>query len=144
MSSTDTAFTLPGTDDPALTEAGVILMGLDAERLLAGLAAAALADDPGRIALTVDYARHGAAHAVAFDDLVDEGAQLWLEVCPQLPPPSGPQSGSLRGAWDDALRAVAAATAEAGPSRKAYVAACWLRRDDITRCARTREPEGGR
>jgi hypothetical protein len=42
-------FLMPGVDDDPSTEAGVILLGLDAERLLAGLAAAARADDPGLV-----------------------------------------------------------------------------------------------
>src|SRR5262249_11046326 len=42
----DGVFSFPAVDDAPTTEVGVILMGLDAERLLAGLGTAALGDDP--------------------------------------------------------------------------------------------------
>ncbi|GAA4294285.1 hypothetical protein GCM10023148_56530 [Actinokineospora soli] len=54
----DTRFDMPGVDDPVDTEVGVILLGLDADRLLAGLGLASLAEDPGRVAVTVDRVRH--------------------------------------------------------------------------------------
>lgn len=133
----DTQFLLPGVDDAPSTEAGVILLGLDAERLLAGLAAAARADDPGLIALSVDHARHGVSAAVDFDSLVDEGLQRWQAfVGDGLAEPLEVTSGSVREAWASALRAVAVhAGDDAGPATRAYRAACWLRRDDVDRCA---------
>ena len=42
----DTRFDMPDVDDPASTEAGVIMLGQNADRLLAGLGFASLAEDP--------------------------------------------------------------------------------------------------
>lgn len=130
-------FVLPGVDDPPETEIGVILLGLDAERLLAGLATAARgswADDPGQVALSVDGARHGTARTVGFDELVREGTYLWWSYLGHGPRPAPVTSASVRDAWTRAVQAVdAAGTGDAGPATRAYRAACWLRRDDIDR-----------
>lgn len=133
----DTQFTLPGVDDPASTEAGVILLGLDAERLLAGLALADGADDPGLVALGVDQARHGTRPGVAFDDLVVAGLHRWRGFLAGGPVAAlTVTSGSVREAWRHALTAVTAmSTDDAGPATRAYRAACWLRRDDVDRSA---------
>lgn len=127
----DTQFAMPGVAAPAVTEAGVILMGLDADRLLAGLAAAAVADDPGRVALSVDYARHGVAAAAAFDDLVDDGARRWREFRRTVITPQARTSASVREARDDALLLVTPSATDRGPASRAYLAACWLRREDV-------------
>lgn len=131
-------FLLPGVDDAPSTEVGVILMGLDVERLLVGLATAARADEPGLVALSVDLTRHGGTAAITFDDLVDDGLRRWqafLSCCE--PAPLEVTSGSVREAWLQAMRAVAdVAPDDVGPATRAYRAACWLRRDDVDRCVK--------
>ena len=47
-----TLFALPAVDDPAETEVGVIILGLSAERLLAGLGVAGIAREPTGATLT--------------------------------------------------------------------------------------------
>lgn len=132
----DTRFTLPGVDDPPLVETGVLLMGLDVQRLLAGLAASPGADDPGQVALSVDLSRHGAQPGVRFDDLVDEGLRRWqASLGDGSTAPPRPASGSVRAAWRQAVREVSALATDAEPATVAYSAACWLRRDDIARYA---------
>ncbi|MER6800196.1 DUF6187 family protein, partial [Amycolatopsis mediterranei] len=53
----DLRFVLPDVEAPAAVEAGVILLGLDADRLLAGLGLARLADDAALVTQVVDQAR---------------------------------------------------------------------------------------
>jgi hypothetical protein len=137
----DTRFTLPAVDDSAATETGIILLGLDADRLLAGLGLAALGDDPAQVALVVDYARHGAAVRIPYDDLIAAGARRWHTARPALAAAGTglPASGSLRRVWTrtlDVLTGLAAADlGAAGPATRAYLTACWLRREDIDRRA---------
>jgi hypothetical protein len=146
----DTRFTLPAVDDTPMTETGVILMGLDAERLLAGLGMATLNDDPALVALAVDQLRHGAAPPPSADDMAAAGCRRWqaARAALQAAGPgasgsasgaawgsaSGSASGSARQVWSRALRVVDAADAgDAGPATRAYLAACWLRHHEIDR-----------
>ncbi|MFI5617938.1 DUF6187 family protein [Streptomyces sp. NPDC051567] len=147
----DTRFSLTSVDGPPLTETGVMLMGLDAERLLAGLGLAALTDDPAltgdpaQVALAVDRARHGVGPAV-LADLVGSGAQRWCAVRPALAPADRTASApaALRTAWDQVLRALAHRDIGApGPATTAYLAACWLRHEEIDRWAGRPAPAGG-
>ncbi|AXB47427.1 DUF6187 family protein [Amycolatopsis albispora] len=137
MSSThDTRFTLPAVDGPASTETGVILMGLDARRLLAGLGLASLFDDPGQVTLAVDHARHDAPLQFSLDALVAAGATRWLAARDALAAAGGPPAdfASLRLAWEQTLRLLAGCDlGDAGPATVAYLAACWLRREEIDR-----------
>jgi hypothetical protein len=134
----DTRFTLPAVDDPPLTETGVILMGLDAERLLTGLGLASLTDDPALVALSVDQLRHTGGQRLAVRALLDTGARCWLAVSGALRA-AGERttlSGSPRQAWGGALHLVrTAGPAEVGPATAAYLAACWLRRREVDGCA---------
>lgn len=132
----DTRFSLPGIDDPASTEAGVILMGLDADRLLAGLGLASLADDPTMVTLVVDQARHGALTGIPFDVLVDAGVARWRAARPTLDElgPTEALAGAVRRVWERTLTAFGSAElGELGPACRAYLVACWVRRVEVDR-----------
>lgn len=134
----DTRFSLPAIDESPLTEAGIVLMGLDARRLLAGLAMARSAQDPALVALAVDEAQHGVAGHIPFNELVDAGSRRWQEARTALVGANRQvlPSASLRQAWAQALHLLTAAElGETGPATDAYLAACWLRRDEVDRCA---------
>ncbi|MFL6143018.1 MAG: DUF6187 family protein [Labedaea sp.] len=132
----DTRFTLPAVDDPASVEVGVILMGLDAERLLAGLGVAAIGEDPTRVTLMVDQVRHGRPAVISLRSVIDDGAARWRAARSALAAadPGGPVSAAVRKAWTAAADLVAVAElADAGPATRAYLAACWLRRTEVAR-----------
>ncbi|MGW4272005.1 DUF6187 family protein [Streptomyces seoulensis] len=134
----DSLFSLTPVDGPAMTETGVMLMGLEAERLLAGLGMAALADDPAQILLTVDRVRHGVGATVSFEALVEAGARRWREARPVLAAVGGPAPApaALRTAWNETLRMFAHCDLGGpGPATTAHLAACWLRREEIDRLA---------
>ncbi|MEV7097692.1 DUF6187 family protein [Amycolatopsis sp. NPDC051045] len=131
----DTRFALPAIDDPGSTEVGIILLGLDAERLLAGVGFARLADDPALVTQAVDQARHGVA-GFGFPGLVAGGCARWRGVRDAVGDPPGTSSpAALRGAWVEAIERVAAAVPEAGPASIAYLTACSLRRGEVDRLA---------
>jgi hypothetical protein len=134
--SADTRFAMPALDQPPLTEIGVILSGLDIERLLAGLGAAGDVSDPTQVVLLVDRLRHGSGDGMAA--ALSAGARRWLAMRPVLAAvdrvPS--VSASIRQAWQRALRTVLAADHEpVGPADRACLAACWLRCDEVDRVA---------
>lgn len=136
--SYDTQFTMPALDHPATTEIGVILSGLDIDRLLAGLGAAADADDPAAVTLLVDRLRHGDSDEMAA--AVDAGARRWRAVRDTLAAvePAVTVSASIRQAWQRALRAVQTAGLgpDIGSAGHTYLAACWLRRKEVDRAVR--------
>ena len=120
-------------------------MGLDAERLLAGLGMATLNDDPALVALAVDQLRHGAAPRLSADAMVAAGCRRWHDAGTALHAAGlgASVTGSARQAWSHALRTVHAAdVGDAGPATRAYLAACWLRRYEVDRyvAARPRQP----
>jgi hypothetical protein len=120
-------------DDPASTEIGVILLGLEADRLLAGLGLASLADDPTRVTMVVDQVRHGAVRELGMDALVALGAERWRRARVAL---AGVNlsSAALRQLWVRARQAVDEADAgELGPASRAYLTACLLRRVEVDR-----------
>ncbi|WP_308355552.1 DUF6187 family protein [Streptomyces sp. ODS05-4] len=132
----DPRFALTPVDEPAMTETGVMLMGLEAERLLAGLGLATLADDPAQVLLAVDRVRHGVRATMTFEALVGAGARRWREARPVLAATGGAAAApvALRRAWDETLRLFAHCDLGApGPATTAHLAACWLRRDEIDR-----------
>ena len=134
MSSNE--FSLPEVDAPASTETGVILMGLEADRLLAGLGLAALADDPTLVTMVVDQARHGALLGMTTEALLALGRDRWRSVRDAVDQAARSivTSAALRVRWGQALQAVAAADlGELGPASRAYLAACWLQRFDVDR-----------
>jgi hypothetical protein len=133
----DTLFGLPSVDDPASTEVGVILMGLDAERLLAGLGLASLADDPALVTLAVDQARHEALSGLTIGSLAEAGAHRWRSVRDAFAEavPAGSLSGSLRQEWVQTTKLLTGPAGETGPATLAYFVACWLRRDEVDRRA---------
>lgn len=134
VSPEDTRFAMPSVDAPASTEVGVILLGLDAERLLAGLGLAALADDPATVALSVDHVRHGAPLRLVANELVAAGCTRWTEARAAIAEEAAgmPTSASPRQAWPLAQRAVDAVDPlVTGPASRAYLTACWLRRNEI-------------
>lgn len=130
----DGPFAMPAVDQPARTEIGVILAGLDAPRLLAGLGVASLADDATLVTLLVDQVRHSGGGELTMQELHELGARRWREVGPALVAAgaSGPASGSVRQSWERAVRVVDnAVTGPVGPGSQAYLAACLLRHDAI-------------
>jgi hypothetical protein len=129
----DTRFALPPIDDPGSTEVGVILLGLDARRLLAGVGFARIADDPALVTQVVDLARHEVA-GLGFPDLVAAGCARWL-VVRELVESRAETSASPRRAWAEATERVAAAVPEAGPASVAYLTACSLRRGEVDQVA---------
>ncbi|MEU3626858.1 hypothetical protein BS329_32700 [Amycolatopsis coloradensis] len=140
----DSRFTLPSIDDDPSTEAGVILMGLDAERLLAGVGLARIADEPALVALAVDQARHEAL-ALDTDALIEAGITRWRAVRPLIAAvPEVTVAGALRKEWEQTTARVIATVTGLGPASVACLAACWLRRDDVDRFAEHgRPPEKG-
>jgi len=128
-------FSLPAVDDPATTEVGVILMGLDAERLLAGLGTAALGDDPALVASIVDHARHGVPTDLSLPTVVAAGAERWRSIRAALAGrhrDDAPFAAAVRRAWTQALDLAGAVGGEEyGPASRAYLAACWLRRSEV-------------
>jgi hypothetical protein len=131
----DTEFTMPDLDDPPLTEAGVILMGLPADRLLAGLGLASIADDPVQVTLVVDQATHGALDTIDAETLVDAGVARWQTARVALAAVGRSKSGaSARRQWASAMEVLAQAEiGEVSPASLAYLGACWLRRGEIDR-----------
>ena len=131
----DTVFSLPAVDDPASTEAGVVLMGLDTERLLAGLAMASLADDAGTVALLVDEAQHRGSVSLSADMLVAAGIRRWRAVRASLPAAGFADHGaSPRLAWVWAYDALARCDAGGvGPAAAVYLTACMLRHSEVDR-----------
>ncbi|MEJ2888613.1 DUF6187 family protein [Actinomycetospora aeridis] len=126
---------LPGEDAAPDEEAGVVVLGLDAEALLLGLGLAALRgdeggdDDPALVATTVDLVRHGVPDAPGRDELLARGAACWSARRPDFAPATtAPAVGSVRAAWA-ALRDLPDATAP--PAVRTYLVACWIRRADI-------------
>ncbi len=128
-------FEMPAVDESALTETGVILAGLDTERLLAGLGMASLSDDPTLVTLLVDQVRHsGGGGELTMEELLELGARRWRHVRPALVSAGrgAPQHGSVRQSWERAVRMVLTAEiGTVGPASVAYLAACWLRHDGI-------------
>ncbi|GGS31655.1 DUF6187 family protein [Actinokineospora fastidiosa] len=130
---TDLRFAMPAVDDPVDTEVGIILLGLDADRLLAGLGMTSLADDPGRVAVTVDRMRHGRPGLDA-DGLVRAGAGYWRAIRPSIAAayPEPAASASVRQSWNRAYRALdTPALGPIGLATRVYLTACWLRRADV-------------
>lgn len=131
-----TQFSLPAVGASPGEETGVILLGLDAPRLLAGLALAPTISDPALVALTVDEARHGVAGHQPFDELVEAGASRWRAARAGLlaAVPPAMTSASPRQAWNRTLRGVTTRFASGhGHAVRVYLAACLLRRDDVDR-----------
>ncbi|MER7762769.1 DUF6187 family protein [Streptomyces sp. NPDC097619] len=143
----DSRFALTPVDGSALTETGIMLMGLDADRLLAGLGLAALTEDPAQVLLAVDRARHGVAAVPDFDGLLAHGLDTWRRARPALAAADPTRPGTptpLRPAWERALRLALTAGPEApGPATAAHLATCWLRREETDRfAARPPAPTG--
>ncbi|MFC5064262.1 DUF6187 family protein [Actinomycetospora atypica] len=132
---------LPALDASADEEIGIVLLGLDAERLLAGLGLSC--DDPGRdpalVALAVDRARHGAVDGVTLDDLVRRGTHHWTTWRPVLADAGLARIpvGSVRERWAAVASRTAhlEALAERDAATRIHLTACWLRRADVDRCA---------
>lgn len=147
----DTRFALPAADDPASTEVGVMLLGLSADRLLAGLGLAGLGlvgpefvdqdssgdtgdtdEDPGMVALLVDHVLHGSG-PVPMRDAVLAGARRWRAARnTMLIDERMTVSGAPRQAWEQTSRAMAS-DVRTDPATHAYLTACWLRRDEVDR-----------
>lgn len=142
----DTVFALPAVDDDPETEIGVLLMGFEPERLLAGLGVASrrLADDPATVTTYVDQLRHGARDDLSLDDAIVAGARRWQAAGAGLAAGwarPGTQSAALRQLWGTAATELAAAGDTApglrtsNDAERVYLVACWQRREEITRTA---------
>jgi hypothetical protein len=131
----DSRFTLPAIDAPADAEVGVILLGLDVDRLLAGLGFAHFADDPALVTQAVDQARHG-TFTTGMTELAAAGLARWRAVRALIEAePGKPEVGSLRQEWANSFRRVAGAVAGSGPAALTYLTACWIRRTEVDRLA---------
>lgn len=142
MSEYDTVFSLPNVDEDPDTELGVLLMGLGPERLLAGLGVAASgldgAGDPATATLLVDQLRHDARPGRTFADALAAGGDRWHAARPLLTaaaPEDGTRTAALRRLWATAVDTVTAADAAQGHAERVYLAACWLRKDEIDKVA---------
>lgn len=142
----DTVFSLPAIHDDPETEIGVLLMGFEPERLLAGLGVASrgLADDPATVTMYVDQLRHSARDDLTLDETLVAGAQRWQAALAGLAAvlvPPGTQSAALRQLWVTAAAGLATAGDIApglrtvSDAERVYLVACWLRRAEITRTA---------
>ncbi|GAB3159543.1 DUF6187 family protein [Amycolatopsis sp. NPDC004378] len=137
----DSRFTLPDVDAWPETEVGVILLGLEPARLVAGLGFATLADDPALVTQAVDQARHG-VFAADLAGLTEAGLARWRTLRPALEAvPGRPAAGALRQEWANSADLVAVAVPGTGPAALAYLTACWIRRDEIDRLADRKEPD---
>jgi hypothetical protein len=134
MSEYDTVFSLPSVDEDPDTELGVLLMGLGAERLLAGLGVAGPDSDPATTTLVVDQLRHGARHDITLEAALAAGGERWRAARPRLAaaaPANEVRSAALRKLWAAAARTVTEAGAAHDRAEHVYLTACWLRRDEI-------------
>ena len=127
---TDTRFSLPAVDDPASTEVGVILMGLDAAALLAGLGLSALAEDATAVTLLIDQIRHEGEVRLTRDRLVTVGAQRWRAERDALKDGADARPATLRQAWARAYQAVHDRHPGA-PGITGYLTACLLRGEEM-------------
>jgi hypothetical protein len=139
----DTLFSLPSVDDDPDTELGVLLMGLNPDRLLAGLGVAGQdpTATPATVTLVVDQLRHGARRDHTFDDAVAAGARRWQlarEGLAEANVSLGVRSAALRRLWESAAGTMAAYSDEVpqlrttGAAERVYLTACWLRAGEIT------------
>jgi hypothetical protein len=131
---TDTRFALPGLDDPASTETGIILMGLDVGHLLAGLGLASLAGDAAAVALFVERIRHSGAVELTPDGLAAAGASHWEAVRSRLAEAgyAAPAGAWPRHDWERAFRIIGGdGLGVTGPAVAVYLTACWLRSEEI-------------
>ncbi|MFV2084759.1 DUF6187 family protein [Micromonospora sp. LOL_021] len=127
-------FDLPDTDADLVAEAGLVLMGLDAQRLLAVLGTAAITAHPGASLLAVDTAWHQGDVRLPFPTVVAAGVAQWRRYRRALAAADDgvPRSGAPREAWArthaTALDALGTATAD---TTSAALAVCWFRREEI-------------
>jgi Family of unknown function (DUF6187) len=128
----DTSFSFPACDDPASTEIGVVVLGLPAGHLLAGLGGAELADDAAQVMLLVDYLRHGGAHALTLARLVAAGVSRWRAAQPVLATAGPVRRHPLRHAWSDAYLVVSRLAPPAATASTVYLTACWLRESEVS------------
>jgi hypothetical protein len=130
----DTRFSLPACDDPPSTEAGVVVLGLSARQLLAGLGLATLADDPGAVAIAIDEISHRGSASLTAGHLVAIGLDRWRSARPALEALGAQdrRAASLRRAWEDAFAALSQSDIGAtGPAAAVFLTACWLRAQEI-------------
>lgn len=134
MSEYDTVFSLPSVDEDPDTELGVLLMGLGARRLLAGLGVAGPASDPATTMLVVDQLSHRARHDMSLEAALAAGGERWRVARPRLTavaPGNEVRSAALRKLWAAAVRTVTTADVARDRAELVYLAACWLRRDEL-------------
>jgi len=142
---TDLRFVLSDVDADPVCEAGMILLGLPPQLLLAGLGSCGSAADPGRIAMTVDRLRHassatpGRPATSAMADAIAEGALRWraARAALEIALPVLPASAAVRATFARCFEALGdmASPVIAGQAERAYIAVCWMRCYDVDRCA---------
>ncbi|MFG1796483.1 DUF6187 family protein [Nocardia sp. NPDC049149] len=127
-------FDLPELDADPVSEAGVVLMGLDARRLLAVLGTATLTAQPCTAVLLVDKAWHQGVVHIPFDEAVAAGAAQWRKHRAALAAADDgvPRSGGPREAWvrmyGTAVRALGERMA---PTELTCLAVGWYRREEL-------------
>jgi hypothetical protein len=132
-------FDLPALDADPVSEAGLILMGLDAKRQLAVLGTAALTAEPGAVLLLVDEAWHQGAVRIPFDVAVAAGAARWREHRSALAaaddgvPRSGAPREALASAYATAVRALGDRVV---PTILSCLAVGWFRREELDEVTR--------
>lgn len=132
---------LPDLDADPLSEAGLVLMGLDTRRLLAVLGTAAQTAQPGTALLLVDEAWHQGAVRIPFDVAVAAGKAQWREHRAALAAADDgvPRSGAPRESWARAYRTtVRALDRHVAPTVLACLAVGWFRREELDEVTRER------
>ncbi len=127
---------LPYLDVEADSEVGVLLLGLDSERLLMGLGLAVMTAAPEDVALLTDKLTHHGRVTISAEDARARGKQAWRAAYKLLVAAGRGErrSGSPREAWAGAVATVSAVLGSpADPASCAYVAACWYRREEMVR-----------
>jgi hypothetical protein len=128
-------FRLPHVDASAEAELGVVLMGMDVERLILALGFEALFSEPASVLLTVDHLIHHELATITAAQARAAAADAWKQASLRLPViPHTNLSGNPREAWEHSLQAVRSALGEGrSATQYIYLAACWFRRSEVTR-----------
>lgn len=133
-------FDLPYRDADPIAESGLILMGMDADRLLAILGLAGLTADPGSAVLAVDRFWHAGEIRMSFAEAVAAGAAQWRRYRDALAAEAGGRfrSGGPREAWASSYQVAGVVAGPAGPTVTACLAACWFRHEEMDEVTRVR------
>jgi hypothetical protein len=121
-------------DASAEAEFGVVLMGMDVERVLLALGLAALYSEPADVLRAVDHLVHRDMMVTTAIQARAAAAVVWTKAAPLLPVTSSTTlSGSPREAWEFCLRVVRSSLESWPSTLHLYLAVCWFRRAEVTR-----------